>query len=193
MNAVDGDTHVNFSAALADQPSHMFPKLTGTELGIKKLLDERSLCLLLSQVARLFASEGLLEEVQHYAFERQALDALGAPLGADLIARHAPDLFGIRLEEDQIQLLAKPVDNKVLERALLALRQDNRAHVTQSTLDRADQPHASERSRAQTNGIVEEPAQKINPALARAHKHHAIFCFRIGRLRGSGKFALLAL
>src|ERR1035438_8793817 len=110
MNAVDGDTHVNFSAALADQPSHMFPKLAGTELGIKKLLDERSLCLLLSQVAGPFASESLLEEVQYYALERQALDALGAPLGTDLIARYAPNLFGIRLEEDQIELLAKPAD-----------------------------------------------------------------------------------
>src|ERR1017187_8457743 len=107
MNAVDADTQVDFAASFHDQAGYMFPKLTGTELGIKKLFDERSLCLLLSQVDGPFTSEGLLEEVQYYAFERQALDALGAPLGADLIARHTPDLFGIRLEEDQIELPAK--------------------------------------------------------------------------------------
>ncbi len=52
MNAINLDAEVNFAAALANQICHMFPKLAGTEFGIEKLFDQRSLGLLLSDVAR---------------------------------------------------------------------------------------------------------------------------------------------
>ena len=40
-------------------------------------------------------AEGLLKEVHHDLFEREAFNALSAPLGADLVAGYTPDLFGI--------------------------------------------------------------------------------------------------
>jgi hypothetical protein len=43
-------------------------------------------------------------------------DALRAPLRADPVARNAPDLLRVRLEERQVQLAAEPVDQKLFER-----------------------------------------------------------------------------
>ena len=57
---------------------------------------------------------------------RQALDALRAPLGADLVAGHAPDLFGVALEERQVELAAEAVDEEVFERSL-RLEREQRA------------------------------------------------------------------
>ena len=51
VDAVDLDAEVNFAAALANQFGHVFPKLAGAELGIKKLFDQRGLGLLLRNVA----------------------------------------------------------------------------------------------------------------------------------------------
>ena len=69
----------------------------------------------------LLAAEGLLQEVRHHALQREPLDALRAPFGADLVAGHAPDLFGIGLEKSQVKLLAETVDDEIFERPLLAL------------------------------------------------------------------------
>ena len=117
------NTEVNFAAALANQVGRMFPKLAGAELGIEKLLDQRGFSLLLRNVAGAFSNKSLLEEVRHHALERQSLDALRAPFGANLIAGHTPDLLCIGFEKRQIKLFAKPVNNKILKCALLALRQ----------------------------------------------------------------------
>jgi hypothetical protein len=70
-----------------------------------------------------FRAEGLLEEVRHHALQRESLDALRAPFGADLVAGHAPDLFGIRLEKGQVKLLAEAVDDEIFEGFLFALGQ----------------------------------------------------------------------
>ena len=44
----------------------------------------------------------------------EAFDALRAPFGADLVARHAPDFLGVGFEKRQIEFFAEPVDQKLL-------------------------------------------------------------------------------
>ena len=55
----------------------------------------------------------LAQEVQDCGRERKPFDPLGSPLGADFLARHAPDLLRVGLEKCQIQLAAETVDQKI--------------------------------------------------------------------------------
>src|SRR5271157_37784 len=171
----------------------MLPKLAGAELGIEKLLDQRGFCLLLRNVAGMPSDKSLLEEVHYDALEREALDALRAPFGADLVARHAPDLLGIRLEKRQVKLLAKPVDDEIFQGFLFALWHQRRAQITESATEGAGKAQISEGCRGQAAGIVEEAAQKIDAALALANQHNQIFRLRIVRPGRRGKLALLPL
>ena len=70
-----------------------------------------------SLISVLIAVDRLLSDaaVEDRLRERQALDALGGPLGADLGARDAPDLLRVGLEEDLVQPLAEPVGDPLLE------------------------------------------------------------------------------
>ena len=56
-----------------------------------------------------------------------ALDALRAPLRRNLVARHAPHLFRVALEEGQIKLSPKPVDQEVLKTPLRPNRPQTRS------------------------------------------------------------------
>ena len=56
--------------------------------------------------------------------EREALDALCAPLRGDTVARCAPDLFRIALEEGEVELAAEAVDEEVFQRFLVAAREE---------------------------------------------------------------------
>ena len=71
--------------------------------------------------------------------DREPLDPLCSPLGADLSARHAPDLLRVRLEEGPVQLPAEAVDEELLEGSLVADREENRAEVGDSDPHRTDQ------------------------------------------------------
>ncbi len=53
--------------------------------------------------------------------ERQALDALGGPLGAHLGGRDAPHLLGVGLEEVLVEALAEAVGDPLLEVVLAPL------------------------------------------------------------------------
>src|SRR5271157_3423111 len=171
----------------------MFPELAGAELGIEKPLDQRGFCLLLRNVAGMPSDKSLLEEVHYDALEREALDALRAPFGADLVARHAPDLFGIRLEKCEVKLLAKPVDDEIFQGFFFALGQQRRAQITDAATKGADKAQISEGRRGQADGIVEEAAQKIDAAFALANQHHQVFPLRIVLSSRRGKLALLPL
>ena len=140
-----------------------------------------------------FRAKGLLEEVHDHALERKPFDALRAPFGADLVARHAPDLLCVRLEKCQVELLAEAVDDEIFERALLALWQQRRAQITDAAANGADQAHIPECAGGQADGIVEEAAQKIDAALALADQHDQVFGLRIGRRGRRRDIALLAL
>src|ERR1700748_1554602 len=90
-----------------------------SEPGVVELGDQR-----LDLVA-LVAEEGGLGGGE----ERQALDPLGGPLGADLIGRDAPQLLGVRLEEVLVQAFAEPVGDPGLKRVLAALGLDRRPGI----------------------------------------------------------------
>ncbi len=76
-------------------------------------------------VGGLASGECLFEEVGEGGGEGEALDALCAPLGADLIAGDAPDFFGVGLEEGEVELAAEAVDEEVFEGLLVAAGKDD--------------------------------------------------------------------
>ena len=101
------------AAAAHDFPGDGLPHLPRTVLGIEELLDERSLGALLGDVAA--AAKELAEDVLQGAEDRQALDPLRSPFGADGRTALAPDLLRIRLEERAIQLAAEAVDEELFQ------------------------------------------------------------------------------
>src|SRR5208283_5973708 len=101
--------------AVADPRRNLVPQLPRAELGVEKALDEARLRLVGSAGRRGLPAGG--QGMAHRLHQRQALDALRAPLGADLMAGHAPDFLGIRLEEGPVELRTKAVDQEVLETA----------------------------------------------------------------------------
>src|SRR4029453_2099488 len=76
---------------------HFFPQLAWAELRIEEAFDQARLGL--RRIPGTLGGGHLLERVYYRPGQRQTLDALRAELRADLRARYAPDLFGIRLEE----------------------------------------------------------------------------------------------
>jgi hypothetical protein len=115
------------------------------------------------------------------------------PFGAYLMAWHAPHLLGIRFVKHHVQLFAEPVDQEILQRMLLMLRQERRTQIAESATKGTGQAHLLQRVGGQANGIVKEVVQQVNAALARAHQHHEIFSSRVGRRSHRRKFALPAL
>ena len=106
----------DFPALLTDEAGDVLPELAGAVHGIEELFDERGFGVLLREVAAARTrAEGALKEVSDSAGERESLDALRAPLRADLIAAHAPHLLRIGLEEGEIELAAEAVDEEVFE------------------------------------------------------------------------------
>ena len=61
--------------------------------------------------------------------EREVLDALGRPVGLDLVGRHAPHLLGVGLEEDAVEAPAEARRRPALERGLVLRRPDPRPEV----------------------------------------------------------------
>ena len=80
----------------------------------------------------------LRDEVLQRRGQTQALDALRSPLGGDLIARRAPHLFRVALEEGEVELASEAVDEEVFE-ALLFL---DRAHTRRRVADADPRPSA---------------------------------------------------
>ena len=81
-----------------------------------------------------------LEPVEHRTTEAQPLDALRRPIRRNLVAGHAPHLFGIGFEEDAEQLRAELVDRPILERTRLLLGKQLPARIARHAERRA--PHA---------------------------------------------------
>ena len=126
-----GDVEVgeDLAAHLLHARGDLLPHLSRAELGIEELLDQRGLGALLRDVARL---AGLFQEVRDRLADGEALDALCAPLGADPVAGHAPDLFGVGLEESEIQLAAEAVDEELLQVLHLANGKQHGAQVAEA-------------------------------------------------------------
>ena len=144
--------------------SHIWP---GPEARVVELGDQR-----LDLVALVAEERGL-----GGGEEREALDPLRRPLGAQLGRRDAPHLLGVGLEEVLVEPLAEAVGDPLLEVVLAPLRLDGRpqvGHAGEEQLDRAelaDDVHALQR-------IVEELAVPVDPRHARALEellpHHLV-------------------
>ena len=104
----------DLAAVGPDLVTHLLPHLPGAVPRVVELRDERlDLVAAVAEERRLGGAE-----------ERQALDPLRGPLGADLIGRDAPQLLGIGLEEVLVEALAKPIRDPLLERVLAPLGLD---------------------------------------------------------------------
>ena len=55
----------------------------------------------------LLPAERAAQPIDDGGAEAQALDALGGPIGRDVVAAHAPHLFGVGLEEDRKEPLTE--------------------------------------------------------------------------------------
>src|SRR6202041_2766096 len=64
----------------------------------------------------LVQAERTAQTIENGGAEAQALDALRRPIGGNLVATHAPDLFRIGLEEDREQPLAELVADPLVKR-----------------------------------------------------------------------------
>jgi len=113
---LDGGLHEDLAATLVDAVGHLLPHLAGAEAGIIELLDERLDLLVLVAEER-----GL-----RGGHERQVLDPLRRPFGAQLGAGHAPHLLGVGLEEQLVQALAEAVGDPLLQTLLVALAAEDR-------------------------------------------------------------------
>src|SRR5258708_15188375 len=94
----------------------VLPHLTGTKLGIEEALDKAGLRGFLRGV--LAGAELARERMSERLGDREALDALRAPLSRNLGARYAPHLFCVILEKRAIQAVAEAVDEKIFEGVL---------------------------------------------------------------------------
>ena len=97
-------------------------------------MSEVSVCFCAMSLPRGRVLKVRLEKVSDSAGERESLDALRAPLGADLIAAHAPDLFRVGLEEGEVELAAEAVDEEVFETLFRPELMDARLEVAEADL-----------------------------------------------------------
>lgn len=105
-------------------------------------------------IGALVQPQAALQPVEHRGAERKPLDALRRPVGRHLVARHAPHLLGIGLEEDRIELASELVDRPVLEAADRLVRKQLRPRIARHAQGRAHDPEVPQRlERAQRIGI----------------------------------------
>jgi len=89
---------LEFPAERLEIRGDLFPHLAGAELGIKETLDQRRFHVALRDILGVRLHRFLDRMLQRLE-DRQTLDTLRAPFGADLMARHAPHLFRVGAEE----------------------------------------------------------------------------------------------
>src|SRR5260370_26367334 len=61
------------------------------------------------------APERALQRVHDRDAKIQSLDTLRRPVGRDVVARYAPHLLGVGLEEELEQALAEPIAHPIME------------------------------------------------------------------------------
>mmetsp|Transcript_37521 Transcript_37521/g.87502 ORF Transcript_37521/g.87502 Transcript_37521/m.87502 type:complete len:471 (-) Transcript_37521:643-2055(-) len=174
MNFVDRPTAEQSAATALEFRRRGLPHLAGAVLGIKKTLDQRG-------VLRIgLARDDLLERLLGGTADRQALDALRAPVGADVAARNTPDLLGVVLEELAVELAAEAVDEEVFQRLFGLDGAGRGGHVAAAELEAAPDAHLAHEIQAGFERIVEEVATKVDARLAAADQQHGIVKFAGG-------------
>ena len=135
----------HLAAELLDVVGHRLPHLAGAVAGVVELRDQaRDLVVLVAE-----------ERGPGGAEEREVLDPLRGPVGADLGRRDAPDLLGVGLEELVEEPAAEAVGHPLLVGVLLALRLDRRPEVGEERLGQVDRAELLHHVRA-AQRVVEE-------------------------------------
>ena len=84
------------------------------------------------------------------------LDALRSPVGANLLAWHAPHFLCVRLEKSQIQLATKAIDEEVLEIGDGFDREQRAAEITRANSHGPQHPEFVERIPGELHRINKE-------------------------------------
>src|SRR5215472_13422604 len=132
LNPDDRFAHVERRTATPNRPGQLLPHLARPMHRVAEAVDQ-SLDDLAVATAK---SKRTLDQRAH----REILDTLRRPVGADLIARNAPNVLGVALEESLVEAAAEGVDNPVLEAANLALRPHARREIAHHARGGLEQP-----------------------------------------------------
>ena len=127
---------VDRAALFHDLRCRRLPHLAGAEAGIKESADQR-----LRRRRGFLTLEGGDDSLA----QGKALDPLRGPVGADFVARNAPDFFGVRLEKNLEQALAETVRHPLRERVLRLDRLQPRLQVADENVDRLCRAEIHER------------------------------------------------
>src|SRR3954463_14326835 len=115
MQLFDAPAGLDRSAQALHIVGDVFPELSRAKFRIHELLDQGGLGLLLRDINHGRLRKRDPEAVRDGFYNGQSLYALRSPFRTDLIAGNSPDLFGIALEERQIEFTAESVDQKLFE------------------------------------------------------------------------------
>src|SRR5262245_16330872 len=119
-NPLDADSLYRLMTARGKQVFTMLPHHSGPESGIVELLNQRR------DDPPVRCLPGADERVAQRFAQRQILDPLRGPIGGDLIARDAPDLLGVRLEENLVEAVAETIGDPLLEIGLFGMWEESR-------------------------------------------------------------------
>ena len=150
----------HLAAELLDVGGHLLPHLAGAVARVVELRDE----------ARDLVAAVAEERGPGGAEEREVLDPLGGPVGADLGGGHAPDLLRVGLEELVEEEAAEAVRDPLLVGLLLALRLDGRPQVGGERARQVDRAELLHHVRA-AQRVVEE--LRLAVAVAPVDARHA--------------------
>src|SRR5262249_16639501 len=118
--------------------------------------------------------EAGLDEVPDGFADRESLDALRAPFGADFTALNAPHLFRVRFEKCKVKFVAETVDEEVLQSALRDDWTQRGASVAQSDSHDLSRSQVLDGFGTEGDWILEKPAHEVDAGEPVAHQHHAV-------------------
>src|SRR5947209_6437721 len=95
LDADDAVAEVDRTAARGNSASYLFPHLPRPVFGIQKPLDQAGFGALLTRVCG--RTKRALERIAYRLCDRQAFNALRAPLRRYFVAGHTPNFFGVVL------------------------------------------------------------------------------------------------
>ncbi|CAB4882193.1 unannotated protein [freshwater metagenome] len=120
---LDLGTGADRAAELLDALRHALPHLAGPQARIVEAADQR-------RGLRLGRRP---QGGAHRRREGELADPLGGPVGAQLAARHTPDLLGVGAEEDLVETTAEAAGDPLLEGVLRTSRTQPRRGVAEPT------------------------------------------------------------
>ena len=154
---------------LAAQRLHLFrarlPHHAGTSPRIAKGIDER-----LDYVRAVSVVTLRNQRILDGAAERKSFDALRRPVGRDFLAAHAPNFFGVTLEECVEEPFAELIAYPFFEIARISHRKQARFHPRKNAKRRPEDAKLEQRFE-RFQRIGEKFAVVKNPRRTRSHEH----------------------